>query len=107
MKKRLTVQEKALKVMEAMENKAYSSVEKACEVYKISPASYYIYAKKARSAGIKSTKEIPKVPTSAQNWVSEVQELRAEVAFLKKEMEFKDSFIKNLLMKYALTESKA
>lgn len=87
----MTVEQKALKVYNAMNNpkgKEYNSIEEACKAYDFAPASYYNYAKKFKGlVDIAKDTYFPQNPTTAKNWADEVQALRKENEELKKRLE--------------------
>lgn len=82
--KEMTTREKTLRVKQDMAKGKFSSIEEACKHYKFAPASYYNHQKKV---GDVLAEELPKTPTSAKNWIEDVEALRKENEELKRERE--------------------
>jgi len=79
-KDKMTTDEKTLRVREDMVKKKFSSIEEACKFYKFAPASYYNHVKKLPSD------LLPEKPTTANNWISEIETLRKENETLRLRM---------------------
>lgn len=78
--------EKTLKVKEGVDTGKFTSVEAACKVFKISPASYYNYKKEIVA------EELPNKPTTKEDWIKEVESLRRENSYLREKL--KEDFSK-------------
>jgi hypothetical protein len=84
--KKLSTLEKARLAKEGLAKKQYETVEKACKSLKLSPASYYNYAKKLHREGI----PLPKEPTTKDAWADEIAALKKENEYLRDKIK-KDS----------------
>lgn len=88
---KLSIEEKVIRVRDEMAKKRFSSIEEACRYHKLSPASYYNYAKKLTGTptinGSSNAVPLPSIPTSAKEWTNDILALRKENEDLKKQLE--------------------